>query len=438
MNRQEAEDYVYASYLRAERCHSYDSRDAEKRHPSLTRPLIESLQHAPCVAVTGSKGKGSVANMMAAILQTRHRVGLMTSPHIAAFNERFRVDGTPISDEDFVRTVEALKPSFDRIEASLPPDVCISPMGIQAAAGLYWFNARQTTFNVFELGKGARYDDVNNIDAPYAVINPIFLEHTRELGDTLESIAEDKACIIKRGQSAVFVARQQPAVMAVIEKAAREKGVPVRAYGRDFYADNVRFTEAGMVFDVAVGEERFPDIRVPLLGEHQAENCALAMAVCREILPDWDLDRVRQQLARLEWPGRMEVLSRSPLMILDACINRSSTAAVKDVLAHLGIGKCVFVVGIPDDKDYEGVVASVQDRALATILTRSGHPHYRFTGVQKTTLQARGIPVTESDSVREAIALARQYQAPVVILGTTSVIADVKAVMAGNLNPATP
>ena len=191
MNRIQAEDYIYASYLRAERFQNYESKDSKKRNPALTKAIIDSLNRTPCVLITGSKGKGSVANMISQILQSRHRVGLMTSPHITAFNERFRVNNLPISDSEFVSTVEALKEPFDQIESTLPSNVCISPMGIQAAIGLLYFSNKHTSYNVFELGKGAKYDDVNNINSSYSVINSIFLEHTRELGETVEKIAED-------------------------------------------------------------------------------------------------------------------------------------------------------------------------------------------------------------------------------------------------------
>lgn len=426
MNRQEAEDYIYSSYLRAERFQSYDSKDAEKRNPRLTKEIIDSLNHTPCISITGSKGKGSVANMISRILQTQHRVGLMTSPHIEFFNERFQVNNTPISDKEFVNIIMALKEPFDRIESSLPNNVCISPMGIQAAIGLSYFNLNKTTFNVFELGKGAKYDDVNNIENDYSVINTIFLEHTRELGDTIEKIAEDKSCIIKKGQKGVYVAEQQPEVINVITKKAESLNVPLFIYGRDFRAENIRYTDEGMKFDVVIANDCYENISVPLLGEHQAKNCALALAVCKSILSDWDMGAISSNLAQLEWPGRMEIVSRKPFIILDACINRGSTVNVKNVLSHLNLNSCVFIVGIPDDKDYKGVVLSICNFAKKIILTKSQNPHYHFSKIQGDTLTQNGVEVTSSNSVSEAISKAIVFNLPIVILGTTSVIADTK------------
>lgn len=426
MNRKEAEDYIYASYLRAEPFQKYDSKDSQKRHPELTKEIIDSLNHTPCIAVTGSKGKGSVAKMLAEILQTEFSVGLMTSPHIESFNERFKVDGVTISDEDFTKVVESLKDRFDDIEKSLPSDVCISPMGIQAAMGLLYFNMKNTTYNVFELGKGAKYDDVNNIKHGYSVINTIFLEHTRELGESIELIADNKSFIISENQNAVFVGEQEKAVIDIIENRAHFCGVPTKIYGRDFWAEDIKYTNKGMVFDVVIDGIRETDICVPLLGEHQAKNCALALALSKEILSQWDIDHIKGRLEALEWPGRMELISKSPLTLLDACINRNSTFNVLDVLTHLGIDKATFIIGIPDDKDFKGVAMAVQEKAYATILTTSQNPHYRFTEAQKYILEKEGIYTKYIESLTEAISYSERLGHPIVILGTTAIIADVK------------
>ena len=133
MDRAEAEDYVYGSYLRAEGSLTYGDRDSVKRDPGPTRELLGSLSRTPCVCVTGSKGKGSVSVMVSRILQTEMDVGLMTSPHIIDFNERFRVNGECISDADLVSCTERVKELIDPIDSGLPDGRYISPMAIQAA-----------------------------------------------------------------------------------------------------------------------------------------------------------------------------------------------------------------------------------------------------------------------------------------------------------------
>lgn len=434
MNRREAEDYVYKSYLKAEKYQDYHVKDADKRRPDLTRKLIRDKAGTPCVVVTGSKGKGSVANMISQILQTEFTVGLMTSPHLVDFCERFKVNGINISDEDFVEQMSKIQPEIDAVDAAIPESVCISPMGIQAILALSYFAGKKTDFNVFECGKGAKYDDVNNVKHDYAVINSIFLEHTREIGETVGAIAEDKSYVITGEQKCVYVADQSPEILDVIEKRASEFNTPLKIYGRDFTAENIRYSQGGMVFDIVVGDETYIDLTVPLLGEHQARNCALALALCRDILGTPDRKAVKRKLAEMDWPGRMEVISSDPFIMLDACIHPASCQNVKEVIVNLGIVSCTVIIGIPDDKDYVGVIKSMSEVASDIILTKSQNPHYVFTSRQSSRMAEENIATEWTESVGDAIAVARRLGNPIIILGTTSVVSEVKKIQINELH----
>ena len=432
---EEAEDFVYASYLRAASHQDYAAKDAGKRHPELTRSLLHQKSDTPCIVVTGSKGKGSVANMISKILQTRFSVGLMTGPHITDFRERFRVNDTMISESDFCRLMTEIQPEILEIASDLPESVCISPMGIQADLALTFFSEKHTYLNVLECGKGAKYDDVNNVRHDYAVINRIFLEHTRELGDTLTAIAEDKSHVITGEQKCVYFAEQEPEVLEVLQRRAETLHIPCKIYGRDFHAENIRYTCSGMQFDVEIGDNIYADLQIPLLGEHQAKNCALAFAVCVDVLSDlrresavFSLPDIRKNLSLLHWPGRMEILRSNPFVLLDACINPASCENVKEVLRHLRIQNCTVIVGIPEDKDYAGVVRSMKDMTSRILLTRSGNPHYHFSKKQQETLAGAGISTEWTDSVKQALTLADSFSDPIVILGTTSVISEVEQI----------
>ena len=443
MNRKEAEDFVYKSYLKAQKHQTYEAKDSEKRRNDLTYHLLHEESSTPSCVITGSKGKGSVANMVSQILQTKYTVGLMTSPHIVDFCERFQVNGGKISDEDFAFYMSSIEEEIETIDASLPKDVCISPMGIQAYMALKYFQGRKTDFNVFECGKGAKYDDVNNIKHEYAIMNTIFLEHTRELGETLEEIARDKAHVINGEQKCVYVAEQKKEVMDVILERAKQYGVAIKVYGKDFFADYIRYTKEGMLFDVVIGDDRYSDIVIPLLGEHQSKNCALAMALCKDVMEegfaknesndleekrklDKSIDKIKENLRKINWPGRMEVLSQEPFVLLDACINSASCKNVLQVLNHLKIEKATVIIGIPDDKDYRGVAEAMKEIASKIILTKSQNPHYIFTKKQQDSLKEKGIDTIWTESIEEAFACGKLEKEPMVILGTTSVIAEVK------------
>ena len=430
MTRAEAENYIYESYLKAEKEWDYSMPDSKKRHPEFSKPILESLNHnsrIPTVLVTGSKGKGSVACMIAQILSGSGNVGLMTSPHILKFNERFRVNGNCITDEEFCKLTEKTKELFAPVRETLQPGECISPIGIQCALALQFFGHHQTDYRVFECGKGVKFDDVNQIFHEYAVINSILLEHTRELGNTLSEIAKDKASIMTGDQKCVYVAKQSEEVLEVLLQRAEETNVKIKCYGMDFWEENVRFCENGMLFDACIGDRIYKDVFLPLLGRHQARNGVLAMTVCLDILQeDFHIDGAREMLKNVKWPGRMEILDNNPLTILDACINKESASLVLDVLKEMKISKMTAIVGIPDDKDFLGVVKTISPFSSKVILTKSSNKHYIFTKKQTQILEENGYPNICFEELPDALACAKKEKLPILILGTTSLIADVE------------
>ena len=432
MRRDEAEDFIYASYMAAAPQLSFDAPDSEKRHPELTRDLLRSLAHADTAIVTGSKGKGSAARMAAALVQTERRVGLMTSPHIRRFNERFCVDGVPISDSELAEAVTAVAPAIEKIEGRLLPGEFVSPIGIECAAALAWFRTQGTEADILECGKGARFDDVTNVPHRFCAINTIFLEHTRELGPTVLAIAADKAYAIQPECEAAFIGPQEEEAMVQIAQRACALGVPLLEYGRDFEATDIRWGKAGIICTLKNQSQVLEDVELALLGEFQARNAALALALAEALLGHELAGRkVREALDRLRIPGRMELVSKEPLLVVDACINRASAEEAREALAHLGCGPgLIAIVGIPDDKDYAGVVHEMAGVADEIWLTASQNPHYVFTERQERCLAAEGMKTRFVPTVAGALSEARATGRPVCLLGTTSVIAEAEAVLA--------
>lgn len=430
MNRVEAEDYVYESYMAAAKEWAYDTKDEQRRNPSFSKKVIEQLNRQTTVHVTGSKGKGSVANMISQILSVSLKIGLMTSPHLVDFTERFQINQIPITDEELVSCAERAKELFTGVQSSLKKGEYISPMGIQCAIALLFFNEHETDINVFEGGKGVKYDDVNNILHDYSVINTVFLEHTRELGNSIEEIAEDKASTITGHETCIYLAEQKESAEKIFVQRAEHFHVPIKRYGRDFYAKEIQYTGRGMQFDVVIGEKEYRNLCIPLLGEHQVKNCALALALCSDIM---DIEavwtKIQESLLRLKWSGRMEILSHSPFVLLDACINRESAYHVRHIMERLKMDEAVCIIGIPDDKDFLGVVSVMAECSEHIILTRSSNFYYVFTDRQKEIVEKewgekRKISMTQD--IQSAIKLALKEEKPVIILGTTSLIADVK------------
>ncbi|NLM06117.1 MAG: bifunctional folylpolyglutamate synthase/dihydrofolate synthase [Tissierellia bacterium] len=423
MDIKEAVDYVYKSYMIVKDDLDWGMKDSEKRNPEYSRPLLLDSDFENTILVTGSKGKGSVTNMVSCILGQKYTVGTMTSPHIINFNERIKVNGEEISDLDFSNIMEELKPLIDKIQSNLRPGEYISPMGIQAAVAMRYFKYKNVDVSVYECGKGVKYDDANNIKHAYAVINPIFNEHMRELGDTVVDIAKDKVHIIDGNKKYVYVADQKAEVYSVIEERAGQYGVELKRYGKDFSCDKIRYTSSGMVFDVDIGGDLYKDVKIPLLGDHQAKNFALAMSLSKDymgLLPD-----LRNVLDGLEYHGRMEIINSKPLVILDASIHAENADYVKKTLSHLGLSKVNVIIGIPDDKDYLGVAKTIADLADEIILTRSSNKHYYFSDRQKEVLANNGISAIATSNFIDAFSIAKKNNNPIIILGTTSLISDV-------------
>ncbi len=150
------------------------------------------------------------------------------------------------------------------------------------------------------------------------------------------------------------------------------------------------------------------------------------MALCRDVLENFDIDEIKTRLAGLNWPGRMEVISREPFTVLDACINRASCENIKESLNHLRPGKYTVILGIPDDKDFLGVAQAMEDHASEIILTKVSNPHYVFNGKQKKELEKKGQKAVSTESVGEALKKAKEAGGPILILGTTALVAEVK------------
>jgi dihydrofolate synthase/folylpolyglutamate synthase len=445
MNRQEAEDIIYASYLEAQKYQNYEDPDSKKRHPEYTEELTEGLGkgvpgHTICV--TGSKGKGSVSVMLSEMGQALgYRTGLLTSPHIKDFNERIRFQGEMISDSDFTRCVEATEDILSSVKPQVKQGTYISPMGYQALVALRYFREKRANLRIMECGKGAKYDDVAHVPHDIAIINNVFLEHTRELGDTLESIAGDKSHILRKNCRYGIIGPQMDNIDRIFIERAKKTGTKLLIYGRDFWVKDVSYSKEGMRFTYVFSGVSFPEtmglplegkmeFSVPLLGEHQARNAALAITAMLLIDPSVreKQEALQAALQRVVWPGRMEIKSQHPFTILDATINRESAKSVKRVLHELGMHRVTLIVGIPDDKDYVGVVEELQDYTNCLILTGSKNPHYVFTKKQVETLSEMGHRADWIDDTEKAYHMAKKYAAeeetPIVILGTTSVISE--------------
>jgi dihydrofolate synthase/folylpolyglutamate synthase len=344
------------------------------------RSLLERLgnpqQGLRILHIAGSKGKGSTAAILAAILrQAGYRTGLFTSPHLCRVEERIQIDGQPIAPDELVPLVDELRMAVSAGPAALEPTF----FEIATALGFLHFARRRVDAAVIEVGLGGRFDSTNVCSPEVALITSISFDHTQQLGNRLASIAMEKAGIVKPGRPALSGATH-PEARVVIERICRERGAPLRQLGVDFhyhYQPGVVGTgEPGRRSRVQVvsGGITWPEMELNLLGEHQAANAALAVA-CVEALRAgcWDLPTaaVRQGLGGVNWPARMEVVGRRPLAVLDCAHNVASARALVETLQSC-FPPCrrLLVFAGSADKDLAGMFRVLAPHFERVFLTR--------------------------------------------------------------------
>lgn len=339
----------------------------------------------PAVHVAGTNGKGSTAAMIAAMLRAAGcRVGLYTSPHLHAINERMRVDGLPIPPDRLAELADELRAALRRIglhdtveSAASPRSVTDLPTYFECttAIAFAYFASERVDWAVVETGLGGRFDATNVVIPRVTVLTPIDYDHTDYLGPSLTSIAWEKAGIIKPGVP-VVMGPQPPEAEAVIDEEARRCGAPVIRWGRDFAIDQETTEEPGVQrFAYRDWNGILPSLTCPLPGRHQLLNAASAIAAVSVLRPGGartGLDTVASGLASVRLEGRLEVVRERPLLLLDGAHNpaaaRALAAFLEEEKRRLG-GMVTLVFGIMRDKAVAEVVAAlhpVVDRWVAT------------------------------------------------------------------------
>ncbi len=329
-----------------------------------TRELLEKLGNPEktlrFIHVAGTNGKGSTSTMLASVLQAAsYRTGLYTSPFLQVFNERMRVDGEMISDAELGELTERLRPVAESMED--PP----TEFEMMTALAFLYFQNHNCDIVVLEVGMGGRLDSTNVIEAPEAaVICNIGLDHVKELGDTVEKIAFEKAGIIKHGCDAVLYQPECAGVNDVIKQVCAGERVALHT------ADFSRLTSLqDTVFGQCFSYKGWENLKIRLLGSHQLKNAAVVLETV-EVLRgrgfEISEDAVRGGLAAAVWPGRFEVLAEKPTFIADGGHNRQCVEAVAASLQHYFPQKqFILIMGVLADKDYSAMIellASVAKR----------------------------------------------------------------------------
>lgn len=384
--------------------------------------------------ITGTSGKGSTATILDAIMRAAgQRTGLYTNPYITRPQERVQIAGAPIADEEFMACADLVAEAFSRIEAR-HPDRHPHLKQVWVALALVAFARAKVDLAVIEVGMGGRYDETNVVHPAVAVVTTVDFDHTEFLGETLLSIASHKAGIIKAGAPAITGVRDQ-AALAVVRHEAQLVGTTLDVLGADFAIADVRTDWDGtrLSYHDALGE--LADLRLALIGTHQATNAALAIRAARVITPAIDPATIRNGLVSAWLPGRFEVVSEHPYVVLDAAHNPEKMHALAQTLASLRVsGRLVLIFGALGTKAISAMLATLIPLSPQIIVTAPEVVGRVASPASATAEAARalGFSVNVADGPADALRLARAQATPndlIVVTGSLFLLSQIRPLL---------
>jgi dihydrofolate synthase/folylpolyglutamate synthase len=396
------------------------SRWPESRiEPSLDRirafaTLLGDPQQAyPVIHLTGTNGKTSTSRMIDTLLRAHDlRTGRFTSPHLERINERISVDGEPLTDAEFVRAFNDVAPYTHLVDAAQPHPLSFfeTIVGMAYAA----FADAPVDVAIVEVGMGGLWDATNVADGAVAVVTPIGVDHAAYLGTSVEEIAMEKAGIIKPGATAVLAEQLPGPAEVLLRRCAEVEATPVRE-GLEFGVVSRVPAVGGQLLTLKGLHAQYDDVFLPLYGAHQSQNAATALAAVEAFLGDQalDADLVRDAFGRMTSPGRLEIIRRSPMILLDAAHNPHGAAAAADALDDsFAFSPLIGVIGVMSDKEYEGVLAAFEPHLAHVVVTQNSTaralPAAELAATAREVFGADRVTVAPrlADAIDEATALA--------------------------------
>ena len=387
------------------------------------------------IHVTGTNGKTSTTRFIERILREFGlRTGRFTSPHLVRLNERMSIEGEPVSDQALAEVWADTEPLLAIVDAELEAagETRLTFFEALAALGFAVFADAPVDVLVLEVGMGGEWDSTNVADGDVAVFTPISIDHAERLGSTIEEIARTKSGIIKPA-AIVLSSAQTSEALSVLQSKADELGESFAVYGKDFEVFNITKEKAGQRFSVRTLAGEYHDLFIPLHGEYQAENAALAICAAEAFVGGGSQriseDVLRVALADFSSPGRLQVISREPLTILDAAHNpdgaRSLARALRD---SFDSPRTIAVLSVLQEKDASGFFEELRQAPIDhVIVTKSTSP--RAMDIADLTNLAREYfgNVTNAPSVFAAMESAKKIVAKdgaIVVAGSITLVGD--------------
>ena len=410
-----------------------------ERIAELCRLLDEPQRACPVVHLTGTNGKGSTARLLTELFLAQGlTVGTYTSPNLARVNERLARNGEPIADDELAEVLGAL--------ALLEPLLAARPSRFEllTAAAFRWFADSPVDVAVVEVGLGGTWDATNVVEPEVAVVTNVTYDHVEVLGPTLLDIAREKSGIVKPGCHLV-IGERAPELRAVFEEAARAAGARATwVRGEDFDCDVNQMAVGGRLLDMRTPGATYDDVYLPLHGAHQGDNAVLAVAAAEAFFGSaLSGDVVRGALGATTAPGRLEVVGRVPLVVLDGAHNVAGAEALADALRELHpAGGAVAVVGMLHGRDPSAMLEALAAGGVATVVACTA-PSPRGLPAETIAEAARaaGLATLSADTVGDALTLATARVADdglLVVTGSLYVVAEARQRLLSEAPPSAP
>lgn len=371
-----------------------------------TRRAVELLgdphRSAPVVHITGTNGKTSTSRVIESLLRAAGlRTGLLTSPHLVRVNERIVIDGQPVSNEALVRNWADIAPYLVMVDAELVTagEEPLSYFEVLTVLAFAIFADAPVDVMVLEVGMGGEWDSTNVADGQVAVFTPIAIDHQRRLGDTIVEIARTKSGIVKPAASVVS-AMQSLEALDELQAAVAHNEAGLAIERRDFAVESTTVAVGGQLLDVRGRAGEYRDLYLPLYGDHQAQNAAVAIAAVESFLGDGavalDPGVVAEGLATVTSPGRLQLVGIEPTVLVDAAHNPHGAAALAAALReYFDFDEFAIVLGVLADKDVHGIAEELAPVATRFVVTRS----HSDRAISVDELAARVVAVAGADAV---------------------------------------
>ena len=409
--------------------------------PSLARirRLVDLLDHPeltyPTIHVTGTNGKSTAARAAAAVSCAHDlTAGLYISPHLVELTERWSVCGVDMTRDEFAEEWAHLAPFLELVDAA--GDGEVTYFEAVTALAFLWFADKPVGLGVFEVGMGGSWDATNLIMSDVAVVTPVGMDHVAELGPTLADIAGEKAGIIKDGRT-VVLRDQAPEAGEVLRARARDVGAAILEEGRDWEVEERLLAVGGQSFRLRTPRATYEDLFIPVFGDYAVANAAAAVAAF-EALTEHGLhdDALREGLAEVRTPGRLEVVGRNPLVVLDGAHNPDGAQALAGALPATFCWQRLHVVlATSANKDIEGIVGPLAAIADEVYVTRNDSVRSAEPEVVAAAATAAGAgEVHVLPGVREALEAAMAAAASgdaVLVTGSLFTVGDAERALAG-------